>query len=220
MPPFGRCIGHRSKLEAQQKPNICKFKPLGITLKQVGFSEALITRRHRAVLQPGDTHTVRVYGSLRCFPPTHIVPSMLTERNKRYLSSCLRFDPVFAVRMLPPELQQEPGFVVALSFAEWLMGLPHGWTSQEALGAAALERWKTGLPAFQQRTHRWKSASVFSGCGALDLALTPWVEPLLYCEKDPAGRQVLQARIADGSLPPGEIIGDVTDISARVARGK
>ena len=73
--------------------------------------------------------------------------------------------------------------------------------------------------ASQPRTHRWTSISIFSGCGALDLALLPWATPVLYCEKEPGARQVLQARTADGSLPRGSIIDDVVDISAATLQG-
>ena len=87
------------------------------------------------------------------------------------------------------------------------------------MGAAALEQWKTGLPASQQRIHRWNSVSVFSGCGALDLALLHWAKPVLYYEIDPAAKLVLQARMADESLPRGEIIDDAADISAATLQG-
>ena len=93
------------------------------------------------------------------------------------------------------------------------MCLPQGWTSCAALKSIACPQ------ASQLRTHRWTSISSCSGCGALDLALLPWATPVLYCERDPGARQVLQARTADGSSPRGSIIDDVADISAATLQG-
>ena len=49
-----------------------------------------------------------------------------------------------------------------------------------------------------------KSVSLFSGIGGMQLG-----QPLLYCEIDKRCRRVLQARMADGSLPSAPIVEDV-----------
>ena len=217
MPAFGSCSGNRSHLQQQGEPDIEKLEPLKIHLKQVPFAETFVTPRHSAVVQPGSEPTLRVYGTIRCFSATHRVPKILTRRNKLELLSCLRFDPEFAEKTSPSEWQRLR--VVSASFAEWLMGLPHGWTSCVPLDSA--EDWESTMcpQASQQRIRRWTSISLFSGCGALDLALLPWATPVLYCEKEPGARQVLRARTGDGSLPHGSIIDDVADISAATLQG-
>ena len=183
---------------------------------QVPFAETLATPKHSAVLQPGSEPTLQFYGTLRCFPLTHTAAKILTRRNQRELPSCLRFDPEFAEKKSPFERQRL--CVVSARFAEWLMGLPYGWTSGLPLDAAAWQ--STARPqAPQQWTHRWKSISIFSGCGALDLALLPWAAPVLYCEKEHMPRQVLHARTRDGSLPHGCILDEVADISAATLQG-
>ena len=215
MPPFGSCSGDRSNMRKQCKPEFEEFEPLNIRLEQVPFAETLATPRHSPVVQSGREPTLRVYGSIRCFPATHVAAKVLTRRNKTELPSCLFFDPEFSMNMYPSERQRIR--VVSVRFAEWLMGLPHGWTSSMPLEAA------TGIStmgvATQQGTRRRKSMSLFSGCGALDLALLPWVEPVLYCEKDIAAKQVLRARTEDGTLPRGTILDDVADVSAAVLNG-
>ena len=215
MPAFGSCSGNRSHLQQRGEPDIEKFEPLNIHLKQVPFAETFATPRHSSVVHPGSEPTLRVYGTIRCFPTTHLAPEILTRRNKWELPSCLRFDPEFSEKTSPSEWQRLR--VVSANFAEWLMGLPQGWTSCVPLYSA---RKSIACPqASQQRTRRWTSISIFSGCGALDLALLPWATPVLYCEKEPGARQVLQARTADGSLPRGSIIDDVVDISAATLQG-
>ena len=216
---FGRCDPTDRSLQELVMPHIEKYKSLNINLKQVASPEDFATPRHSAVVKRGEEPTVRVYGTLRCFPTTFIAADILTERNKLELSSCLRFDPVFAQQCQTSSPEWENGKVVSADFAEWIMGLPRGWTSCDALPDAA-EVWKSStclqasLAQTQQRTDRLISVSIFSGIGALDLGLLHWAKPVVYCEKDPAARQVLQARIAEGSLPGGTIIDDVVKFSA------
>ena len=74
--------------------------------------------------------------------------------------------------------------------------------------------------ASQQRTRRWTSIIIFSGCGALDLALLPnGPRPCYIVKKEFGTRQVLQVRAADGSLPRGSIIDHVVDISGETLQG-
>ena len=184
MPAFGSCSGNRYHLQQRGEPDIEKYEPLNIHLKQVPFAETFATPRHTAVVQAGSEPTLRVYGSIRCFPDTHVASGVFTRRNKLELPSCLRFDPEYAAVKISPSEKQRLR-VVSPSFAEWLMGLPHGWTSIARLDSA--EVWKSAMcpQASQQWTRRWTSISIFSGCGALDLTLIPWAAPVLYCEKEP-----------------------------------
>ena len=57
------------------------------------------------------------------------------------------------------------------------------------------------------------AVSLFSGIGGIDLALEGFCRTRLYCEIDPACRQVLRARMAGGQLPEAPLHHDVTDLS-------
>ena len=113
------------------------------------------------------------------------------SHEEEQLPTELGFDPEYK-RQAPPT--QKFGAVSPV-FAEWLMGLPREWTSVTPLASAQRPlqdcRFLSSSPgtkACQQQSRRWKSISIFSGCGALDLGLAPWVEPLLYCEIDLAAK--------------------------------
>ena len=157
---------------------------MSMHVKQVPCAETFATPRHSSVVQPGSEPTLCLYGTSRCFSATHLASEILTKRNKWELPSCLRFDPEFSEKTSPSEWQRLR--VVSANFAEWLMGLPQGWTSCVHLYSAA--RKSIACPqASQQRTRRWTSITIFSGCDTLDLALLPWAKPVLYCEKRSLG---------------------------------
>jgi DNA (cytosine-5)-methyltransferase 1 len=61
--------------------------------------------------------------------------------------------------------------------------------------------------------------SLFSGIGGLDVALSEWVRPAIYCEIEPYCQGVLFARMADESLPYGPIWDDITTLSGLPFRG-
>lgn len=61
--------------------------------------------------------------------------------------------------------------------------------------------------------------SLFTGIGGIDLALEGYCKARLYCELDPACRQVLQARMAHGQLPQAPIHPDVTTLSKQALQG-
>lgn len=54
---------------------------------------------------------------------------------------------------------------------------------------------------------------LFSGIGNATLALSPWVRPVAYCEKDGFANAVLLSRMADQVLPEAPIWDDVTTLS-------
>lgn len=54
-----------------------------------------------------------------------------------------------------------------------------------------------------------RSANLFSGIGGLCLG-----NPVLYCDNDARSRAVLEARMADGSLPTAPIVDDVTTLAS------
>jgi DNA (cytosine-5)-methyltransferase 1 len=55
---------------------------------------------------------------------------------------------------------------------------------------------------------------LFSGIGGLTLALSEWVSPITYCEKDRYAQAVLLSRQRDGSLPTAPIWDDIETLSA------
>ena len=175
-------------------------------------------KRWSEVVLPGHEPTIKLYSSLRPFPATHYSCGGLTARNKHELPQCLFYDPLFgqvaeSLGLTNCSLDQ-PALkaVVSPKFGEWLMGLPQGWTSPDlsmnfaVLGAHIVSQ----QPVLQ---HKHRVLSLFSGCGALDYALSPWCHSLAYCEIDTAAQSVLQAHMKDGSLPPGRIFGDIRSLT-------
>ena len=61
--------------------------------------------------------------------------------------------------------------------------------------------------------------SLFSGIGGLDVALSPWVKPITYCEIDPFCQGVLLSRMADESLCHGPLWDDITTLDGNIFRG-
>ncbi len=51
--------------------------------------------------------------------------------------------------------------------------------------------------------------SLFSGIGGLDVALSEWVRPVVYCEIDPYCQGVLLSRMVSGDLPEAPIWDDI-----------
>ncbi len=56
--------------------------------------------------------------------------------------------------------------------------------------------------------------SLFSGIGGIDLALSEWVRPILYCERERYAQGVLMSRMSSGELPNAPIATDVCDLRA------
>lgn len=50
---------------------------------------------------------------------------------------------------------------------------------------------------------------LFSGIGGLTVALSPWVKPVAYCEKERYAQSVLLSRMGDGSVPRAPIWDDI-----------
>jgi DNA (cytosine-5)-methyltransferase 1 len=56
---------------------------------------------------------------------------------------------------------------------------------------------------------RINGLSLFSGIGGIDLALSPWVRPVAYCENERYAQGVLLSRMRSGQLPTAPIWDDV-----------
>ena len=154
----------------------------------------------------------RIYGTVRACSITHRVGSALTQRNNYDLPKQLFFDPAW--RRLHGGGPGDHAWRVSVVFAEWLMGMPPGWTSMSPLQPSALAchpvwqwpRWK------EARKHR--VTSLFSGMGALDFALSPWCRVVAYVEQNEDAKNILRARIADGALDPAPIHGDIRTVGS------
>ena len=210
LPLFG-CFAEGTGMERFRMPFLWEPDPLQVVLQQVEGAAHLVGRRAAKLVAHGEEPCLKVYGTLRCFDATHRAAKVLTVRNQRELPSCLHFDPHFRSQASAAQLR-ELRFVTPV-FGEWLLGLPRGWTALKPLGRTAFETNRkdlsVGAPGvFAGAPRAFRSLSVFSGCGALDYAL-PWCTPAGYCEKDPAAISVLQARMADNSLPEAPVFTDV-----------
>jgi DNA (cytosine-5)-methyltransferase 1 len=54
---------------------------------------------------------------------------------------------------------------------------------------------------------------LFSGIGGITLALSEWVKPIAYCERDRYAQSVLLSRMSDGELPRAPIWIDVASLT-------
>jgi hypothetical protein len=183
---------------------------LNIVLRQVGDAAQVADRRSvKLLLAPGDEPFIQRYGSLRATSVTHVAGKALTSRNCRELATILKFD-VDCVAAHSPERWKQLQ-CVSPEFAEWFMGVPRGWTSPMPIVATARAHIIREHP---HRRQKHSTLSLFSGCGALDFGLSPWLEPVAYCELDGIAAAVLAARCRDGFLPVAPIFPDVNRLDA------
>ena len=82
MLPFGSCSGDRSALRTQRRPLFEQFEPIMVRLEQVPNATELAASYTSGVPDPSDAPTPRVHGTVRCIPVTHVVPKVLTKRNR------------------------------------------------------------------------------------------------------------------------------------------
>jgi DNA (cytosine-5)-methyltransferase 1 len=64
-----------------------------------------------------------------------------------------------------------------------------------------------------------KAISLFSGYGGIDLALSEWCRPILYCDIERYAQAILLSRMDDGSLPFAPIWNDVTTLDGSQFKG-
>ena len=212
LPPCGSS-GTQAGIIPQSMPHFPHVSPLQIRLCQTPQPELVPLRRNhiRATLLPETSAPmVRRYGTLRCFSATHNVCPVLTQSNFRELPNQLYFDSQWQAQC--GRLDSGARLCVGVRFAEWLMGLPSGWTSAQPLGSGVLAAHP--VKQWPRRQPRHRTISVFSGAGCLDFALSPWCQTLVYIEIDQSAVTVLRARMVDGSLGSGPILGDVRTVSS------
>jgi len=139
--------------------------------------------------------TPRLSGSGAC--------RVLTKRGAGDLSNQLRFEADY-VKRYPDESSR--GIVVNPTFAEWMQGLPHDWTSTTLRPTEhVVER----LPL----ARRIVALDLFTGCGGLTLGLHPWVQAVGYCEFNTKYAEILRARINSHHLDHATIFPDVKTLT-------
>ena len=215
LPRFG-CAGADGVVQRRMEPPLHRVEPLSIKLRQATDAEELAARRrqrHSPIVPAGEEPTITLYCTPRVFGATQVTLPFLTRRNKRELPASLRFDPLCAAT-----LSSDLGECVSPVFVEWLMGLPRGWTSTAPLrtcGSAGMPGIFAGVPWPNAAAPKYRSLSLFTGSGALDWGLQNFIEPVAYCESDSFALSLLEARVAEGTLPQGPIWRDVHTLTRR-----
>ena len=187
---------------------------LAIHLQQEAHAQSLAPcsrRRFSGLVAAGAEPVLQRYGTIRRIPFTHFAGRVLTLRNQYDLPSALYFDPAFREACAARGLQREQLRCVSPAFAEWLMGLPSGWTELAPRPGGCihpLRDWRTWA-------QRHDVLSVFSGVAGLDLGLSCWCDPVAYVEICVDATSVLQARMGDGSLQRRPIFNDVRSVRAQ-----
>lgn len=152
----------------------------------------------------GKTLELKSFGTIRCFSAT-------TQANTKYLS--VRGSRDFATqihywsayRERCDQAKQPYGRYVTPQLAEHVSGLPPGWSSPDR--GAVQKHISSFLPwcLENSKVPKLQVVSLFSGILGLDLAVTPWVEPLCFVEKDTFCKQVIAARVAEGHFESKKI---------------
>ena len=101
--------------------------------------------------------------------------------------------------------QEKRGSNVNSLHAEWLMGLPAGWTDKDV-------RLEPPAPVANE-AQRKRALSLFTGGGGLDKGVRGHFQVLAACEKNPDCRDVLHARARDHHLDDAVIFEDVSTLT-------
>ena len=126
---------------------------------------------------------------------------ILTKRACFDLASQLRYDKEY-VEMFPDP--KDRGSVTHPNFVEYMQGFPKDWTDPNV----AME-----APARKQ-SGRLKAIDLFSGIGGLTLAADHFLETIQYCDINEDARNVLQARMNDGSIDTAPIHDNIKTLDA------
>ena len=182
---------------------------MNITLQQDPCNIAVRARCSSGVVAEGKEPTIKYYATIRHCELSYRVCSsrVMTYRNLLTLPAQLYFDPVFKQSCRRHNLPRAALRTVNPAFAEWVMGLPRGWTALAPLQITSPH----GIP-WPHWPRRYRTLSLFSGIAGLDFGLAPWCEVVAYVEKSADATALLQARMADGSLDLGTIHREVRDV--------
>ena len=104
--------------------------------------------------------------------------------------------------------------VVLLTFEEWLMGMPRGWTLRKQLNPKSMRSCALGDVTAAG------ALTLFSGSGALDLGLLERYVPIAYSESCSAVVQILRSMMFDGALPEEPVYADVCKLRGHIVPGR
>lgn len=221
LPDFGFLV--QGVVASFSAPLLPATAPLNIKLSMEGLEPVPQQACWAQQLGQSEQHVAKYYGTPRPFPATHYTSGVLTTRNKHELPQCLFFDPehlAFLAQSAERDrlrsgdgvLPKSRRMAVSPVFAEWIMGLPRGWTSLDPVMAADVRN--HDIRKLRGHDDRHPVISLFSGIGALDFALSQWCRAVAYCDIDVYARAVIMARQNDGSLDSAAFFDDVASISA------
>ena len=162
-------------------------------------------RQASEALPFGFRRRLKGVGSIRCCATTHLASALLTKRTMYDLPACLRFAKVYRQAV---GRKWSGRAVVSPAFAEFLCGLPKGWTSASKLPG------RTGRYLQPQRARPRTVLDLFSGCLGMALGLREFCRVVAYVEKDAAVRRVIEARARDGVVDVAPVFVDVRDVHA------
>mmetsp|Transcript_74797 Transcript_74797/g.151276 ORF Transcript_74797/g.151276 Transcript_74797/m.151276 type:complete len:438 (-) Transcript_74797:25-1338(-) len=200
LPPHGRV--HNGQLVAMNVP-LRKVQSLNLKVVHKGKSG---TKKNGAKIYVG-TRTMKSWGTIRCFSattcasPGPVSVRAVTDLANQILHSTRYQDAI-------KEHRVEAGRFVSVRAAEFLSGLPAGWTSPHA-GAVQPGSWKCEADA--RVNPRLKTISLFTGIGGLDLGMELVCMPVEYVECSPFCTRVLSARMSEGNLPQGNVFPDIVE---------
>jgi len=145
---------------------------------------------------------IKYHGSIRCFGATHHASPALTRRNSGDCVNQIKFSPIYRDAMKEAGKDVNSYRWLSPCFAEWLYGLPQGWTGLNQMD-----------PVCAPERRRYKVFDMFSGCGGLGLGLHSAFKTVAYCEWNANCQSVIKARIADGHLDKAPLYGDITKVN-------
>ena len=174
--------------------------PLNIRLRTTPLRELQIRPRWACVCTE-DT-IIQYYGTLRRTSATHASSGALTDRNKHELPQCLYFDADFRTDWAARRHRELPmRMAVAPRFAEWLMGVPAGWTSGEPLEAAVRHEHIAFLRDIAPRPQEALDAKFVLGLWSVGPRLAAMVRPSRILRDLPHGRRVAEGPHARRESP-------------------
>jgi len=118
-------------------------------------------------------------------------------------------DLVGGISFPPPKKNEQSMLHGTPAAAEYLSGLPLGWTSP-VVGAVDSSAIPSFFDNYVQGFKKLPTISLFTGVAGLDLGLHEIFRPVEYVESSAYCASVLPARMAEGCIPEGSIAPDIT----------
>ena len=143
------------------------------------------------------------FGTIRRYTATHMAASALSNRGCRDFPNVIFFSTAYSEEMT--KQGQDKGRWINPLLAETIMGFPRNWTSSVMAPAAP--------HVADDEGDAFKTVSMFTGVGGIELGLGRGFHTIVMLEKDPACIEVLTKLQRLGHLPSCQIVADVADVS-------